>query len=65
MDELESLVRLNLSGMVGSSLLRRIREQYELSRVERWLSTSDLVVWAPVALCVASLVLLTMSFLPP
>jgi hypothetical protein len=37
---------------------------YELSRVERWLSTSDLVVWAPVALCVASLVLLTMSFLP-
>ena len=38
--------------------------RYELSRAERWLSTSDLVVWAPVALCVASLVLLTMSFLP-
>jgi hypothetical protein len=38
--------------------------RYELSRAERWLSTSDLVVWAPVLLCAASLVLLTMSFLP-
>ena len=38
--------------------------QYELSRAERWLSTSDLVVWAPVVLCLASLVLLTMSFVP-
>jgi len=34
-DELESLVRLNLSGMVGSSLLRRLREQFELTRIHR------------------------------
>jgi len=34
-DELESLVRLNLSGMVGSSLLRRLREQFELTRIPR------------------------------
>jgi hypothetical protein len=38
--------------------------RYELSAVERLISISDLLVWAPVALCVASLVLLTMSFLP-
>ena len=35
MDELETLVRLNLSGMVGSSLLRRLREQFELTRIPR------------------------------
>jgi hypothetical protein len=35
MDDLESLVRLNLSGMVGSALLRRLREQFELSRIHR------------------------------
>jgi len=34
-DELETLVRLNLSGMVGSSLLRRLREQFELTRIPR------------------------------
>jgi hypothetical protein len=39
-------------------------ERYELSAAERLVSISDLVVWAPVALCVASLVLLVMSFLP-
>jgi DNA processing protein len=35
MDELESLVRLNLSGMVGSALLRRLLEQHELTRIHR------------------------------
>src|SRR5258706_5476609 len=35
MDDLESLVRLNLSGMVGSSLLRRLLEQFELGRIHR------------------------------
>ncbi|HVE42724.1 MAG TPA: DNA-processing protein DprA [Planctomycetota bacterium] len=35
MDDLESLVRLNLSGMVGSALLRRLLEQFELSRIHR------------------------------
>lgn len=35
MDELESLVRLNLSGMVGSALLRRLLEQFELTRIHR------------------------------
>jgi DNA processing protein len=35
MDELESLVRLNLSGMVGSSLLRRLCEQFDLTRIHR------------------------------
>jgi hypothetical protein len=38
--------------------------RYELSGAERWVSISKLVVWAPAALCLASLVLLTMSFLP-
>jgi hypothetical protein len=38
--------------------------RHELSRAERWVSISKLLVWAPVALCVTSLVLLTMSFLP-
>jgi hypothetical protein len=38
--------------------------RYELSRAERLVSISDLLVWAPITLCVASLVLLTMSFLP-
>src|SRR5436190_22675261 len=33
MNELEILVRLNLSGMVGSSLLRRLLEHFELRRV--------------------------------
>src|SRR5262245_59055797 len=37
---------------------------HELSRAEQWVSISKLLVWAPVALCVTSLVLLTMSFLP-
>jgi DNA processing protein len=35
MDDLECLVRLNLSGMVGSSLLRRLLEHHELSRIPR------------------------------
>ncbi|MBI3854483.1 MAG: DNA-protecting protein DprA [Planctomycetes bacterium] len=35
MDVLESLVRLNLSGMVGSSLLRRLLAQFELPRIHR------------------------------
>ena len=35
MDELESLVRLNLSGMVGSALLRRLCEQFDLTRIHR------------------------------
>jgi hypothetical protein len=38
--------------------------RHELAALERLVSISDLLVWAPVALCVASLVLLTMSFLP-
>jgi hypothetical protein len=38
--------------------------RHELSRAEQLVSISDLVIWAPVVLCVASLVLLTMSFLP-
>jgi hypothetical protein len=37
---------------------------YELSMAERWVSISKLLVWAPAALCLTSLVLLTMSFLP-
>ena len=41
MTDLEILVRLNLSGMVGSSLLRRLREQFELARIPR-LSRRDL-----------------------
>ena len=32
---MESLVRLNLSGMVGSSLLRRLRERFELASLHR------------------------------
>lgn len=39
-------------------------KRYELSGPERLVSISKLVVWAPAALCVTSLVLLTMSFLP-
>jgi DNA processing protein len=35
MTDLEILVRLNLSGMVGSSLLRRLLEQFELPRIPR------------------------------
>jgi DNA processing protein len=35
MDDLESLIRLNLSGMVGSALLRRLCEQFELTRIQR------------------------------
>jgi DNA processing protein len=34
-NDLESLVRLNLSGMVGSALLRRLCEHFELSRIHR------------------------------
>src|SRR5262245_31618963 len=37
--------------------------RYELSAAERLISISDLLVWAPAALCVASLVLLAMAFL--
>lgn len=37
---------------------------YQLSTVERWVSISRLLVWAPAALCVTSFVLLTISFLP-
>jgi DNA processing protein len=33
--ELESLVRLNLSGMVGSALLHRLRERYALEEIHR------------------------------
>ncbi len=35
MNDLECLVRLNLSGMVGSALLRRLLEQFDLSRIHR------------------------------
>jgi len=35
MDDLECLVRLNLSGMVGSSLLRRLLEHHQLRRIPR------------------------------
>ncbi|MBV8881055.1 MAG: hypothetical protein JO332_13890, partial [Planctomycetaceae bacterium] len=41
MDDLEILVRLNLSGMVGSSLLRRLLEHFDLKRIPR-LSRRDL-----------------------
>ena len=36
MTELEALVRLNLSGVVGSALLRTLREHLDLSRADRW-----------------------------
>ena len=39
-------------------------QRYELSAVERLVSISRLLVWAPAALCVTSLVLFVMSFLP-
>jgi hypothetical protein len=39
-------------------------ERSELSPVERLVSISRLLVWAPAALCVTSLVLFVMSFLP-
>jgi hypothetical protein len=39
-------------------------ERYELSAVERLVSISRLLVWAPAALCATSLVLFVMSFLP-
>ncbi len=35
MNEIESLVRLNLSGMVGSALLRRLRERFALEEIHR------------------------------
>jgi DNA processing protein len=35
MNELESLVRLNASGMVGSALLRRLRERFPLEEIHR------------------------------
>jgi hypothetical protein len=38
--------------------------RYELTAAEGWVSIGKLVVWAPAVLCLASLVLLTMSFLP-
>jgi len=41
MTDLEILVRLNLSGMVGSSLLRRLLERVDLERIPR-LSRRDL-----------------------
>ncbi len=41
MNELECLVRLNLSGMVGSALLRRLRERFALEEIHR-LSRSHL-----------------------
>src|SRR6266480_3232108 len=37
--------------------------RYLVSGAERWVSISQLLVWAPAVLCLASLVLLTMSFL--
>jgi len=39
-------------------------KRYQVSGPERWVSISKLLVWAPAALCVASLVLFVMSFLP-
>jgi hypothetical protein len=36
--------------------------RYELSRAERWVSISRLLVWAPAALCVTSLILFALSF---
>jgi len=39
-------------------------ERYDLSAAERLVSISRLLVWAPAALCVTSLVLFVMSFLP-
>ena len=41
MNDLESLVRLNLTGMVGSALLRRLTEQFPLAAIHR-LSRRDL-----------------------
>src|SRR5689334_15754370 len=41
MNDLEILVKLNLSGMVGSSLLRRLLEHFDLNRIPR-LSRRDL-----------------------
>src|SRR5919204_5162612 len=38
--------------------------RYELSGAERWVSISKVVVWAPAALCLTSLALFVMSFLP-
>jgi hypothetical protein len=38
--------------------------RYELSQLERLVSISDLLVWAPAVLCAASVVLLAMTFLP-
>jgi DNA processing protein len=41
MNDLEILVKLNLSGMIGSSLLRRLLEHFDLHRIPR-LSRRDL-----------------------
>ena len=38
--------------------------RYQVSGAERWVSISKVVVWAPAALCLTSLVLFAMSFLP-
>ncbi|HYE98712.1 MAG TPA: DNA-processing protein DprA [Planctomycetota bacterium] len=40
MTELEALVRLNLSGVVGSALLRRLREHLDLARLDRVTETA-------------------------
>jgi hypothetical protein len=39
-------------------------KRFELVGPERWVSISKLLVWAPAALCLTSVVLLVMSFLP-
>ena len=56
-DRVDALRRSHAADGPGGS-------RHELSAAERLVSISDLLVWAPVALCAASLVLLTMSFLP-
>ena len=38
--------------------------RYQVSGPERWVSISKVVVWAPAALCLTSLALFVMSFLP-
>ena len=39
-------------------------KRYELSRAEQLVSISKLLVWAPATLCLTSVILLAMSFLP-
>jgi hypothetical protein len=38
--------------------------RYEMSAPERLVSISGIVVWVPAALCLTSLILFTMSFVP-